>query len=131
MKFPTLTVSFSIVALLCLLFLFSCDRHEEEPVYLGKWILEKAEPRIDDSYFQSYIHIKEDKSFELYDSSRELLITGRPEHFSMKGFKLTLTDPASGERYLFTIISRKEDILILRTSVFGSETTLTMHKISN
>ena len=129
MKFSTLTVSFSIVALLCLL--FSCDQQKAEPVYLGKWILEKAEPRIDDSYFQSYIHIKEDKSFELYDSSRELLITGRPEHFSMKGFKLTLTDPASGERYLFTIISRKEDILILRTSVFGSETTLTMHKISN
>ena len=129
MKFSTLTVSFSIVALLCLL--FSCDQQKAEPVYLGKWILEKAEPRIDDSYFQSYIHIKEDKSFELYDSSRELLITGRPEHFSVKGFKLTLTDPASGERYLFTIISRKEDILILRTSVFGSETTLTMHKISN
>ncbi len=129
MKFSTLTVSFSIVALLCLL--FSCDQQKAEPVYLGKWMLEKAEPRIDDSYFQSYIHIKEDKSFELYDSSRELLITGRPEHFSVKGFKLTLTDPVSGERYLFTIISRKEDILILRTSVFGSETTLTMHKISN
>lgn len=129
MKFSTLTVSFSIVALLCLL--FSCDQQKAEPVYLGKWMLEKAEPRIDDSYFQSYIHIKEDKSFELYDSSRELLITGRPEHFSVKGFKLTLTDPASGERYLFTIISRKEDMLILRTSVFGNETTLTMHKISN
>ena len=131
MKLPTLTVLFSIASLLCLLFLFSCEQREEEPVYLGKWMLEKAEPQIDDSYFQSYIYIKEDKSFELYDSSRELLVTGRPEHLSMEGFTLTLTDPASGEKYLFTIISQKGDILILRTSVFGSETILTLHKTSN
>lgn len=131
MKFPALTVSFSIVALLCLLFLFSCEQREEEPIYLGKWMLEKSEPQIDDSYFQSYIHIREDKSFEFYDSSRELLVTGRPEHFSIKGLKLTLTDPASGEKYLFTVVSRKGDILILRTSVLGGETTLTMRKISN
>ncbi|MCB5251912.1 MAG: hypothetical protein M0P69_11605 [Bacteroidales bacterium] len=128
MRFSKFTLFFFV---LVIPYLFCSCAKEEEPVYLGKWVLEKAEPRIDSSYFQSYIHIKADKSFELYDSSQELLVTGQPEHFSMKGLKLALTNPSTGEVYLFTIISRKQDILVLRTSVFGSETTLTLHKISN
>lgn len=131
MKFSTHTVSFSLVALLCLLFLFSCEKKEEVFVYQGKWLLEKTEPQIDDSYFRSYIHIKADKSFEFYDSSLEQTVMGRPEHFSMKGLNLTLTDPTTGDRYLFAVISKKGDILVLRTSVFGGETTLTMRKIMN
>lgn len=130
MRFQTHTLSFSIVTLLCLVLLFSCEKQEAELVYVGKWMLEKAEPEIDASYFGSYIHIKEDKSFELYDSSQGLLIKGRPEHFAMKGMNITLTDPAGGEAYLFTVVSRKGEILVLRTVVFGGETLLTMIRIN-
>ena len=112
-------------------FMFSCSKEDVEPVYQGKWVLERAEPQLDESYFESYIYIKVDKSFELYDSSKDLLVFGKPEQFSLSGIKLELTDPETNKKYRFTILSRKGDILLLRTSIFGPETELTMHKVSD
>lgn len=111
--------------------MFSCSKDDAEPVYQGKWVLKKAEPQLDISYFESYIYMKFDKSFELYDSSKDLLVFGNPEHFSLTGIKLELTDPETNKKYRFTILSRKQDILLLRTSIFGPETELTMRKISD
>ena len=112
-------------------FMFSCSKDDEEPVYQGKWVLEKAEPQLDTSYFESYIYIKVDKSFELYDSSKDLLVFGQPEHFLLSGIELELTDPETNKKYCFTILSRKQDILRLNTSIFGPETVLTMRKVSD
>jgi len=111
--------------------MLSCSKDDKEPVYQGKWVLEEAEPQLDASYFESYIYIKVDKSFELFDSSQDLLVIGKPEHFSLNGIKLELTDPETNEKYLFTILSRKQDILRLRTLIFGPETELTMHRVSD
>ena len=112
-------------------FMFSCSKEEEEPIYEGKWVLENSEPQLDSSYFESYIYIKADKSFELYDSSKDLLVIGKPEHFSLENIKLVLTDPETNKRYLFTILSRKQDILLLRTSIFELETELTLRRVSD
>lgn len=111
--------------------ILSCSKDDEEPVYQGKWVLEQAEPQLDTSYFESYIYIKYDKSFELYDSSKDLLVFGQPEHFSLSGIELDLTDPETNKKYHFTILSRKGDILRLGTSIFGPETVLTMKKVSD
>lgn len=111
--------------------MLSCSKDDKEPVYEGKWVLEQAEPQLDASYFKSYIYIKVDKSFELFDSSKDLLVIGKPEHFSLNGIKLELTDPETNKKYLFTILSRKQDILRLRTLIFGPETELTMHRVSD
>lgn len=120
------------VWLLTMLFLvaFSCSKEDEEPGYQGKWLFEKAVPELDVSYSGSYIYIKFDKSFEFFDSSKNMLIIGKPEHFHLSGIKLELTDPDTKEKYFFTILSRKQDILVLRTSVFGRETEITMRKVS-
>ncbi len=112
-------------------FMLSCSKEDEEPVYQGKWVLEQSEPQLDASYFESYIYIKYDKSFELYDSSQDLLVYGEPEHFSLSGIDLELTDPETNKRYYFKILSRKADILRLSTSIFGPETVLTMRKVSD
>lgn len=111
--------------------MLSCSKEDEEPVYQGKWVLEESEPQLDSSYSESYIYIKVDKSFELYDSSQDLLVFGQPEHFSLSGIELDLTDPETNKKYHFTILSRKGDILRLGTSIFGPETVLTMRKISD
>lgn len=118
--------------LLVMLFLvaFACSKEDEESGYQGKWLFEKASPELDVSYSGSYIYIKIDKSFELFDSSKDMLIIGKPEYFHLNGIKLELTDPDTKEKYLFTILSRKQDILVLRTSIFGPETEITMRKIS-
>jgi hypothetical protein len=128
-KITRLTGIFFLILLLG--FMLSCSKDDKEPVYEGKWVLEKTEPQLDNSYFKSYIHIKADKSFELYDSSKNLLVIGKPEHFSLNGIRLELTDPETNKKYLFTILSRKQDILRLRTLIFGPETELTMHKVSD
>jgi hypothetical protein len=107
------------------------SNEQEEPVYQGKWMLEKAEPALDESYMNSYIDIRADRSFELYDSSQDLLIAGGPEHFSLAGLRLCLTDPATDEQYLFTVLSRKQDVLILETAIFGPVTKITLRKVSD
>lgn len=111
--------------------ILSCSKDDEEPVYQGKWVLEESEPQLDSSYSESYIYIKVDKSFELFDSSQDLLVFGQPEHFSLSGIELDLTDPETNKKYHFTILSRKGNILKLGTSIFGPETVLTMRKVSD
>ena len=112
-------------------FILSCSKEDEEPIYQGKWLLEQAEPQLDASYFESYIYIKYDKSFELYDSSQDLMVYGEPEQLSLSGIDLELTDPETNKKYYFKILSRKGDILRLSTSIFGPETVLTMRKVSD
>lgn len=108
----------------------SCERDkDEESYFIGKWTIQKAEPPIDEIYYQSYIYIKKDWSFEFYDSSRDQLIAGLPEHLSMKGNNLILTDPLTGEKLLFVIVSLRQEALILRTSVFNDETLLYLNKV--
>jgi hypothetical protein len=128
MDIKRITITFLLIFLG---FIISCSKDDGEPVYEGKWVLEKAEPQLDTDYFKSYIYIRADKSFELYDSSKDLLIIGRPEYFSLTGIKLELTDPETNKKYLFTILSRKQDVLLLRTVIFGPETELTMRKVSD
>ena len=39
----------------------SCERDkDEESYFIGKWTIQKAEPPIDEIYYQSYIYIKKD-----------------------------------------------------------------------
>lgn len=117
-----------IILLACCLYCFGCDKEEKEPIYQGKWVFENAEPPIDPSYEGSYIYIRPDRSFELLDNSRSLLIQGDSSHFNLSGNILRLTDTETDEIYIFYIMSRKQDILILKTTLSGIETLITLRK---
>lgn len=86
------------------------------------------EPDLGESYLGSYIHIKPDKSFTLYDNNNGRLVRGMPEDFMLRELNLTLTDPEDGEKYLFKILGLKDEKLTLRTSIWGDEVTLYLIK---
>lgn len=120
---------FTLISIWCFLLCIACEKEEKEPVYQGKWLFESATPAIDESYNGSYIDIQADRTFEIYDSSRALLIQGSPEHFNLSGKTLKLTDPETNEVYKFTIINRKQDKLTLTTILLGIDTQIVMRKV--
>lgn len=120
---------FTLISILCCLLCIACEKEEKEPVYQGKWLFESAEPAVDEAYNGSYINIQPDRSFEIYDNSRALLIQGGSEHFNLSGKVLKLTDPETGEVYKFNVISRKQDKLTLSTTLMGVETRIVMRKV--
>lgn len=114
--------------LLILILPICCCNKEEEPSYIGKWVVNRMEPDLGESYLGSYIHIKPDKSFTLYDNNNGRLVRGMPEDFMLRELNLTLTDPEDGEKYLFKILGLKDEKLTLRTSIWGDEVTLYLIK---
>lgn len=118
-----------IILFACYLCCISCEKEEKDPIYQGKWVFESAVPAIDKNYNSSYIHIYADRSFELFDSSRELLIHGTPSHFNLSRNTLRLIDPETDEIYTFYIQSRKQDLLVLKTTISDIETKITLRKI--
>ena len=114
--------------LLILILPICCCSEEEEPSYIGKWVLNRMEPSLGESYLGSYIHIKADKSFILYDNNNGRLVRGMPEHFMLRELKLTLTDPEDGEKYFFIILGLKDEKLTLRTAIWGDEVVLYLIK---
>lgn len=114
-----------IILVITLLLGVSCEKNgSEDPVYDGKWVYESSTPEIDQSYFQSYIEIFQDRTFVIYDSSRSLTIEGGENKVTPNG--LTITDPETNTTYTFKLLGKKDNKLTLRTAFFGPQTTLTL-----
>jgi hypothetical protein len=116
--------------ILCFI-LSACSKDSnKEPIYQGKWMFESAELAVDTCYAESYIDVNADRSFELYNSCTEELIQGLPEHFSLSGSTLRLTDPETEKVYTIQILGRRDDLLTIRTSLFGTLATVILRKIN-
>ncbi|MFA5714010.1 MAG: hypothetical protein WC960_07565 [Bacteroidales bacterium] len=120
-------ISYKIVPILIVwVALFSCKKEESDPAYIGKWLFIASTPQAQVDYTGSFIEIFQDKSFQIWDSSRQIMVDGGESRVSPSG--LSVLDSDSGMLFTFRMVGLRRDIMTLKGSIEQQEYTITLSR---
>lgn len=109
--------------------LLSCKKDESEPFYIGKWLFSSSIPESEIDYSGSYIEIFPDSSFQIWDSSRQVMVDGGENRVSAMG--LSAIDPETGIEYSFRMVGLMNNIMTLKGRVGQEEYTIELRRDEN
>lgn len=124
---------FSLLALLCALFLVAACYEYEVPSYVGEWHYESSEPDLGTEYAGSWMRVDKSWNYLIYDAPTGQRFSGDGKDFEHgEGLVITLTTTnESGTRiYVAELQYLKEGRMTVKTSsVNGVPTVIHLYRL--